>query len=100
MRNPQFYFNNFRAVFAPRKPRNPLVRVALGLVGLVILAILLVVGLFVGAAMLLAGLVLKLVNPRRSNSNTGNTANNRRHDPNVVDAQYTVVSRQAIDAPR
>ena len=98
MRNPQFYFNNFRAVFAPRKPRNPLVRVALGLVGLVILAALLVVGLFVGAAMLLVGLVLKLVNPRR---NTGTTrSNNSRHDNSVVDAQYTVVSRQAIDAPR
>lgn len=97
MRNPQFYFNNFRAVFAPRKPRNPLVRVALGLVGLVILAGLLVVGLFVGAAMLLAGLVLKLVKPRR---NAGTVHNNRRHDSNVVDAQYTVVSRQAIDAPR
>lgn len=97
MRNPQFYFNNFRAVFAPRKPRNPLVRVALGMVGLVILAGLLVVGLFVGAAMLLAGLVLKLVNPRR---NTGTAGNNRHHDSNVVDAQYTVVSRQAIDAPR
>ncbi|KRG74407.1 hypothetical protein ABB30_13980 [Stenotrophomonas ginsengisoli] len=98
MRNPQFYFNNLRAVFAPRKPRNPLVRVGLGLVGLVILAGLLVVGLFVGAAMLLVGLVLKLFNPRRSTgtarSNTG------RHDNNVVDAQYTVVSRQAIDAPR
>lgn len=98
MRNPQFYFNNFRAVFAPRKPRNPLVRVALGLVGLVILAGLLVVGLFVGAAMLLVGLVLKLVNPRRSTGNTRRAPG--RHDNNVVDAQYTVVSRQAIDAPR
>lgn len=98
MRNPQFYFNNFRAVFAPRKPRNPLVRVALGLFGLVILAGLLVVGLFVGAAMLLVGLVLKLVNPRRSTGNTRRT--HGRHDNNVVDAQYTVVSRQAIDAPR
>lgn len=100
MRNPQFYFNNFRAVFAPRKPRNPLVRVAMGLLGLVILAGLLVVGLVVGAAMLLAGMVLKLVNPRRS-SNTGHARSNHSgHDSNVVDAQYTVVSRQAIDAPR
>jgi len=98
MRNPQFFFNNFRAVFAPRKPRNPLVRVALGLVGLVILAGLLVVGLFVGAAMLLVGLVMKLINPRRAS--TANAPGRARGNSGVVDAQYTVVSRQAIDAPR
>ena len=38
MRNPYVYLNNFRAVFTPRKPRNPLLRLGLGLLGLVILA--------------------------------------------------------------
>ena len=31
-------FNQFRTLFAPRKPRHPLVRVAVGLLGLAILA--------------------------------------------------------------
>jgi uncharacterized membrane protein YjgN (DUF898 family) len=51
MRNPSFNFNqfsNFRAVFSPRKPRNPLVKIGLGLLGLVVLSLLLVVGLVVG----------------------------------------------------
>ena len=98
MRNPSFSFNqfsNFRAVFSPRKPRNPLVKIGLGLLGLVVLSLLLVVGLMVGAAMLVAGLVLKLVAPRRAVRD-----NPRANDPSVVDAQYTVVSRTAIDAPR
>lgn len=98
MRNPPFnfsQFSHFRAVFSPRKPRNPLVKIGLGLIGLVVLSLLLVVGLVVGAAMLVAGLVLKLVAPRRSLRNSARAA-----DANVVDAQYTVVSRTAIDAPR
>lgn len=28
-----FQFNQFRTLFAPRKPRHPLVRVAVGLLG-------------------------------------------------------------------
>lgn len=94
MRNPQFSFGNFRAVFAPRKPRNPLVRIGLAVVGLAVLSVLLFVGLFVGAAMLLAGLAMKLLAPRRA-APAATPA-----DPTVVDAQYTVVSRTAIDAPR
>ena len=31
VRNPYVYLNNFRAVFTPRKPRNPLLRLGLGL---------------------------------------------------------------------
>ena len=37
---------------APRKPRMPLLRVALGLVGLALLAVLVFFGVFIGAAML------------------------------------------------
>jgi hypothetical protein len=94
MRNPQFSFGNFRAVFAPRKPRNPLAKIGLGLLGLVVLSVLLFFGLFVGAAMLVTGLVMKLIAPRRAMRNPAPL------DPTVVDAQYTVVSRTAIDAPR
>jgi len=44
----RFQFNQFRSLFAPRKPRHPLVRVAVGLLGLAILAALVFVGVFVG----------------------------------------------------
>lgn len=39
--------------FRPSKPRNPLLRLLLGLLGLVVLALLVALGLFVGLAMLL-----------------------------------------------
>ena len=39
--------------FTPSKPRHPLLRVALGLLGLVLLALLVVFGLFIGLGMLL-----------------------------------------------
>ena len=38
--------------FAPRRPRHPLVRVFVGLLGAALLALLVVFGLFVGVAML------------------------------------------------
>ncbi|WP_411832933.1 hypothetical protein [Pseudoxanthomonas mexicana] len=60
-----FHFSGFRAAFAPRKPRHPLLRLALGLLGLVLLGVLVFFSLFVGAAMIAAGLVYKLVSQRR-----------------------------------
>jgi len=39
--------------FTPSKPRHPLLRLALGLLGLVLLALLVVFGLFIGLGMLL-----------------------------------------------
>ncbi len=47
-------------LFAPRKPRHPLVRFGLGLAGLALLVLLVFVGVFVGAAMLVAGAVYRL----------------------------------------
>lgn len=44
----------------PRRPRHPLLRVALGLVGVALLLVLLAVGLVVGLAMLLAGMLWRL----------------------------------------
>lgn len=46
--------------FAPRKPRHRLLRVALALFGLGLLAVLLVFGLVIGVAMLAGGLLLRL----------------------------------------
>src|SRR3546814_3815545 len=52
------------AMFAPRKPRHPLLRALLGVVGVLLLVGLLVVGLFVGVAMLTGGLVMRLLRQR------------------------------------
>ena len=52
-------FRRFRSVMfdTPRRPRHPLLRIALGVLGIALLLGLVVVGLFVGAAMLAAGLL-------------------------------------------
>jgi hypothetical protein len=86
-------FAKFRNLFEPRKPRNPLVRVALGLLGLAILAVLIVGGLFVGAAMILVGVVWKLLAARKAR-------NLRDADPTVVDAEYRVVRKAALPHAR
>ena len=87
-----FRFDAFRlhpAFFAPRKPRHPLLRLALGLVGLALLCLLLVIGLFVGAAMVVGGLLFKLMRPRR-----------KPVDPRVVEAEYRVLRRPAVPLAR
>ena len=86
-----FQFNTFRTLFAPRKPRHPLVRVAVGLLGLAILAALVFVGVFVGAAMIIAGLAWKLLAQRKS----ARTAPSQ-----VVDGEYRVVRKQALPMSR
>ncbi|WP_417474685.1 hypothetical protein [Luteimonas mephitis] len=70
------------AMFAPRKPRHPLLRVLLGVVGVLLLAALLVVGLVVGTAMLAGGLVMRLL---RERGKPGATPSR------VVDGEYHVV---------
>jgi hypothetical protein len=86
-----FGFDSTRlhAIFAPRKPRHPLVRVFAGLVGVALLALLVVAGLFVGAAMLAAGLLLRLWKQRGKPLA-------RAHDADVVDAEYRVVRKRAL----
>ncbi|MET0327383.1 MAG: hypothetical protein ABW163_01285 [Luteimonas sp.] len=77
----RFDASGVRAMFAPRKPRHPLLRIALGLVGVAMLAVLLVAGVFIGAAMILFGIARRLLvrgpAPRR--------------DTRIVDAEYRVV---------
>lgn len=91
MYNRYFQFNTFRTLFAPRKPRHPLVRVAVGLLGLAILAALVFVGVFVGAAMIIAGLAWKLLAQRK---------NARTAPSQVVDGEYRVVRKQALPMSR
>ena len=74
------------ALFSPRKPRSPLLRVLLGVVGLALLAVLVFFSVFVGAAMIAAGLAWKLLRSRRSAPASGR----------VVDAQYRVLRKPAL----
>ncbi|HEL3817355.1 TPA: hypothetical protein UMY79_004276 [Stenotrophomonas maltophilia] len=86
-------FTQFRTLFAPRKPRHPLVRVAVGLLGLAILAAMVFIGVFVGAAMILVGLAWKLLASRKP----GTT---RPVDPTVVEGEYRVVRKPVFPASR
>lgn len=64
----------FTAFTTPRRPRHPLLRVALGVVGVAMLVGLLLISVFVGLAMLAGGMLWRLwkqrgkpiVAPRRS----------------------------------
>lgn len=85
-----FQFGAFRNLFEPRKPRNPLVRIAMGLLGLAILAVLVFVGVFVGAAMILVGVAWKLLASRKRPAAAGN----------VVDAEYRVVRKPVLPLSR
>ncbi len=89
MINRTFHFGQFRTLLEPRKPRHPLVRVAMGVLGLAILGVMVFVGVFVGAAMILAGLAWKLLAQRRSSPA-------RAGDANVVEGQYRVVRKSAL----
>ena len=80
----RFNANGLGAMFAPRKPRHPLLRVAVGLLGLALLAVLVVVGVVVGTAMLAAGLARRLwVQRNKSGASPAR----------VVDAEYRVVRK-------
>lgn len=78
-----------RNLFAPRKPRHPLLKLAFGLVGVALLAVLVVIGLFVGVAMLLGGALLRLLRLR------GQPVA-RRADARVVEGEYRVVGKPAL----
>ena len=59
-RNRWFDRTRFAFFAAPRRPRHPLLRAALGALGVVVLPGLLVVGVFAGLAMLAFGLLWRL----------------------------------------
>ena len=50
----------FTAFITPRRPRHPLLRVALGVVGVAMLVGLLLISVFVGLAMLAGGMLWRL----------------------------------------
>ncbi|MGY0634926.1 hypothetical protein [Luteimonas sp. A478] len=81
----------FNAVFAPRKPRHPLVRLLFGLAGVALLAVLLVFGVVIGAAMLTAGMAIRLLGKRGAavGSRTGSNGT-------VLDGDYRVVDKPVL----
>jgi hypothetical protein len=57
-----FAFRRFGSLLfnAPRRPRHPSLRLGVGLLGVALLLVLVVVGVFVGVAMLVSGLLWRL----------------------------------------
>ena len=86
-------FAKLRNLFEPRKPRNPLVRIALGLLGIAILAVLVVGGVFIGAAMILGGIAWKLFASSKARAM-------RKAVPTVVVAEDRVVRKAALPQAR
>lgn len=87
------HFDALRQLFAPRKPRHPLLRLALGLVGVALLAVLVVVSLFVGAAMLLVAAGMRLLR-------MGQRRQPRAADARVVEGEYRVVGKPTLRAAK
>ena len=86
----RFDSSRLHAAFAPRKPRHPLARVALGLLGIGVLALLVFFSLFVGVAMLGVGLAYRLLRARKPS--LARTASQAR----VVDGEFRVVAKTAL----
>jgi len=73
--------------YAPSKPRHPLLRLVIGLLGLVLLAVLVVVGLFVGLGMLLFAAVRRMLRAPAT------TPVSRQSD-SVIDGEYSIVDKR------
>lgn len=84
-----------RSAFEPRKPRHRLLRFVFGMVGLGLLALLVVFGVVVGAAMLVAGLAYRLWHGRGALA-AAHVARGAQ-DPRVVEAEYRVVDKPMLD---
>ena len=97
-----FRFDQFNARMrntfsAPRKPRHRVLRVVLGLVGVAVLAVLVMFGLFVGAAMIAGGLLFKLWKQRGKPLAQGNARRDSRvSDGRVLDGEFRVVDPASL----
>ena len=87
----RFDARRLHAAFAPRKPRHPLARLAIGLLGIGVLALLVFFSVFVGAAMLTVGLVYRLLRNRDKPAFARGS-----RDARVVDGEYRVVGKTAL----
>jgi hypothetical protein len=71
--------------FRPCKPRNPLLRLACGLMGLAVLVLLVVFGLFIGLGMLLFAAARRLSRPPAPVAAPA--------DPNAIEGEFSVVQK-------
>ena len=71
--------------YTPSKPRHPLLRLVLGLLGLVLLAGLVVVGLFVGLGMLMFAAARRMLRKPEVAAVA--------RDSSVIDGQYSVIDK-------
>jgi hypothetical protein len=76
--------------YQPSKPRHPLLRLLFGLLGLVLLAVLVVAGLFVGLGMLLFAACRRMLR----SANTAPAA--PRVEENVIDGEYSIVDKRPV----
>ena len=72
--------------YCPGKPRNPLLRLLIGMLGLALLVVLVVVGLFVGLCMLLFAAVRRLMRSGQASAIK---------PENVLDGEYTVIQKRS-----
>ena len=71
--------------YSPSKPRHPLLRLVLGMLGVVVLAMLVVVGLFVGLGMLAFAAVRRMLRaPVKATPQVDS----------VIDGEYSVVDKR------
>lgn len=87
----QHFQSRVRSAFGPPKPRHRLLRFALGLVGLGLLVLLVMFGVVVGAAMLVAGLAYRLWSRRGKPI---------ARDARVVDGEYRVIAKPVLPVSR
>jgi hypothetical protein len=77
----------FHRVFAyrPHKPRNPWLKLLLGIVGVLLLGVLVVFGLVIGLGMLLFAAARRLLRPRAVQAPVAS--------PDVIEGEYAVVNK-------
>ncbi|MDR7099705.1 hypothetical protein J2X04_002086 [Lysobacter niabensis] len=85
----QFNVRMRNAFSTPRKPRHRVLRVVLGIVGVALLAVLVMFGLFVGAAMIATGLLFKLWKQRGKPTLAT-------RDARVLDGEFRVVDPASL----
>lgn len=86
-----FQFDRFGSAFTPRKPRHPLLRFTLGLLGLALLGLLIFFGLFIGAAMIAVGIVYKLLSKRNGSVAATNA--------DAMEGEFRVVDKPVLPSP-
>lgn len=88
-----WFASRFASLRSPRRPRTPLLRIGVGMIGLALLAVLLVFGLLIGAAMLAVGLLW------RARARRGETLAQDARASGAIDGEYRIVRKPALPSP-